>query len=64
MNDNTKPAGRPRLGINLNRVNLSLDDFTIDKARALGRGNVSRGVREAVELAFAAAEREKSAERG
>lgn len=44
-----KPAGpKPKLK-NARAVNLMLTDETIEKARAIGRGNVSAGVRKAVE---------------
>lgn len=44
-----KPAGpKPKLK-NPRAVNLMLTDETIEKARTIGRGNVSAGVREAVE---------------
>jgi hypothetical protein len=39
-------AGRPSTGVR--RVQVSLDDETIDKATNIGDGNLSRGVRIAV----------------
>jgi len=39
-------AGRPSTGVR--RVQLSLDDKTIDKGTDIGEGNLSRGVRIAV----------------
>lgn len=44
-----KPSGpKPKLK-NPRAVNLMLTDETIEKARTIGRGNVSAGVREAVD---------------
>ena len=39
-------AGRPALGVR--KVQISLDDETIDKGTEIGEGNLSRGVRIAV----------------
>ena len=39
-------AGRPAIGVR--RVQLSLDDETIDKGKKIGDGNLSHGVRIAV----------------
>jgi hypothetical protein len=39
-------AGRPALGVR--KVQISLDDETIDKGTNIGGGNLSRGVRIAV----------------
>lgn len=38
--------GRPSLGTR--RINVTLDDETVEAARALGNGNLSEGLREAV----------------
>ena len=42
-----RPAHRP-VTIDARRVNVSLDDATVEAARVLGGGNVSAGLREAV----------------
>jgi hypothetical protein len=42
-------AGRPSTGVR--KVQLTLDDQTINKGTAIGDGNLSRGVRIAVSLA-------------
>lgn len=50
------PHGGPRDGAGakpihataMRRVNVLLDDLTVDQARTLGNGNVSAGLREAV----------------
>ena len=39
-------AGRPSIGVR--KVQLTLDDETIDKGTDIGEGNLSRGVRIAV----------------
>ena len=39
-------AGRPAIGVQ--KVQLTLDDKTIDKGTDIGEGNLSRGVRIAV----------------
>jgi hypothetical protein len=39
-------AGRPSIGVR--KVQLTLDDQTINKGTAIGDGNLSRGVRIAV----------------
>jgi hypothetical protein len=39
-------AGRPPIGVH--KVQLTLDDETIDKGTNIGEGNLSRGVRIAV----------------
>jgi hypothetical protein len=39
-------AGRPPIGVH--KVQLTLDDETIDKGTDIGEGNLSRGVRIAV----------------
>lgn len=44
------PPGRP-VEIDARRVNVTLDDETIERAKALGDGNLSAGLREAVRRA-------------
>lgn len=46
----TAGAGRP-VEIDARRVNVTLDDETIKRAKALGGGNLSAGLREAVRRA-------------
>ena len=42
-------AGRQTLdGVAVRRVQVMLDDATIERAKALGQGNVSQGIRHAV----------------
>ena len=60
MTETKRKAGRPHTGLMLSRVNLSLDDLTVDKARTLGKGNVSRGVRDAIEFAWEWAEKARA----
>ena len=45
-----RPAHRP-VTIDARRVNVTLDDETIERAKALGGGNLSAGLREAVRRA-------------
>lgn len=45
---NTPRKGRPPLPGGAVRVNLTLDRRTIERARALGDGNLSAGIRKAV----------------
>jgi hypothetical protein len=47
-----RPAHRP-ITIDAKRVNVSLDQATIDKAREIGGGNLSEGIRRAVSAAQA-----------
>lgn len=49
-----RSRGRPRSvagGAGGHRVTLYLDDASLEAARSLGKGNVSQGIREALELA-------------
>lgn len=46
----TAGVGRP-VEIDARRVNVTLDDETIERAKALGGGNLSAGLREAVRRA-------------
>nr|BAR33227.1 hypothetical protein [uncultured Mediterranean phage uvMED] len=47
---NSSPPGRPRLEQELQkRRNISLSDRLADKAAQIGKGNVSNGIRIAVE---------------
>ena len=46
----SRPAHRP-VSIDAKRVNVTLDAETIDRAKALGGGNLSAGIREAVKRA-------------
>jgi hypothetical protein len=39
-------CGRPKIGVE--RINVSLDEKTIDKAKKIGNGELSRGIRRAV----------------
>lgn len=50
-----RPAHRP-VSIDARRVNVTLDDATIEQAKALGAGNLSAGLREAVRIAQARTE--------
>ena len=44
-----KPVGRPRIAQEpLKNINLRLDPATVAKAREIGSGNASAGVRKAV----------------
>lgn len=43
-------TGRP-VTVDARRVNVTLDDETIERAKALGGGNLSAGIREAVRRA-------------
>ena len=49
-------TGRP-VTIDARRVNVTLDEVTIEQAKALGAGNLSAGLREAVRIAQARTER-------
>jgi hypothetical protein len=50
-----KRGGRPRIFKNPNKLHgLYLDVKTVERARAIGKGNISAGVREAVKIAHAA----------
>jgi hypothetical protein len=44
-----RPAHRP-VTIDARRVNVTLDEATIERAREIGGGNVSEGIRRAVAL--------------
>jgi hypothetical protein len=44
-------AGRPASGVNYRAQSITMDDETIDRARRIGDGNISKGVRSAV-IAF------------
>ena len=47
-----KRPGRPLLGDTpMRRVQVRLDEKTVERARELGQGNVSLGLRRAVEIA-------------
>lgn len=49
MNENRKPAG-PKKRIERRRtINVSLSDDHIERAREIGKGNISAGLREAVD---------------
>lgn len=43
-----KPFGRPRVLAGGKRVTLYLDSATLERARKLGSGNVSEGIRRAL----------------
>ena len=44
-----KPAGPKKKMENRKIINVSLDEFHLEKAREIGRGNVSLGLRLAIE---------------
>ena len=46
-----KGAGRKAEVTGTNRINVSLDPATVEKARDIGHGNVSLGIRKAVKYA-------------
>lgn len=51
-NDTKRPPGRPRFGADaMKRHNVMLDAKTIEKARRLGNGELSAGIRRAVKEA-------------
>ena len=47
-----RKAGRPALadGLKALRVQVSLDQASIDRAKALGEGNLSAGIRKALQV--------------
>lgn len=45
---NAPPLGRPAILTDGQRVNVYLDAQTLDRARELGEGNVSEGIRRAL----------------
>ena len=62
IDKNTKrPIGRPDELVEGRRVNLYLDQETLDKAQQLGDGNVSKGIRIAVGRAKTKKENEENA---
>ena len=47
-----KTKGRlTRDGATVRRVQVMLDDVTIERAKLLGKGNISQGIREAIKRA-------------
>lgn len=52
-------SGRPRILNGGKRRNVYLDDETIENAKALSGGDISRGLREAVRIATKLKEKEK-----
>ena len=48
MNKQRKPPGRKAEVTGTKRHNVSLDAQTVEKARIIGHGNVSKGIRKAV----------------
>lgn len=51
MASKRKPAGRPVTMKNGRRVNVYLDDSTVKRAKKIGGGNLSEGIRLAVQNA-------------
>lgn len=49
MNEIRKPAGPKKKMENRKIINVSLDELHLEKAREIGRGNVSLGLRMAIE---------------
>lgn len=48
---NKKQAGRPAVMAGGKRVQVYLDERTLEKARRIGDGNISEGIRLAIKLA-------------
>ena len=44
----SKKGRQARDGAKVRRVQVTLDDATVERAKALGQGNVSQGIRKAV----------------
>ena len=47
-----RPGPRPVFGAVMKRCNVMLDEVTIEAARALGKGNLSNGLRRAIAAAI------------
>lgn len=44
-----KPAGPKRKLVNARMINVNLTDELVEKARDIGKGNISAGIRKALE---------------
>ena len=49
--DETPTVRRPQDGVEVRRVQVMLDEQTIERAKTLGEGNLSQGLRQAVRIA-------------
>lgn len=51
-NQRKKPGPKPIHGVAMKRQIVMMDELTLRKARVIGNDNISRAVREAIELAY------------
>ena len=49
--DETPVVRKPQDGVEVRRVQVMLDEQTIERAKTLGEGNLSQGLRQAVRIA-------------